>query len=189
MPSGAPSKFAFPSSSVFNSMPPRLCLPFGFTGCMITAALRTGFPLSSFTTTKYSHAVGSSSMPVPIPMIKPLRPTAASSGGYLFIASSDTLVQEVLAVKAGDKPGLKSTAEFKRLAQGIPDKGNQFSYMSAKFGRAVMEIQQQVIAGQAAQNSSPGQMDWLKSFLNPNRATFSYSVGQNTSDGCLTVGN
>jgi hypothetical protein len=128
-------------------------------------------------------------MPVPIPMIKTFRPTAASSGGYLFIASSDTLVQEVLAVKAGDKPGLKSTAEFKRLAQGLPDKGNQFSYMSAKFGRAVMEIQQQVIAGQAAQNSAPGQMDWLKSFLNPNRATFSYSVGQNTSDGCLTVGN
>src|ERR1035437_4726782 len=55
-------------------------------------------------------------MPVPIPMIKTFRPTAASSGGYLFIASSDTLVQEVLAVKAGDKPGLKSTAEFKRLA-------------------------------------------------------------------------
>jgi len=128
-------------------------------------------------------------MPVPVPMIKTLRPTVASSGGYLFVASSDALVQEALAVKTGDKPGLKSTAEFKRLAQGIPDQGNQFSYMSAKFGRTVMEIQKQMIAGQAAKNSSQPQMEWMKSLMNPNRATFSYSVGLNTPDGCLTIGN
>ena len=116
-------------------------------------------------------------MPVPVPLAITLRPTAASSGGYLFIASSDALVQEALDVKAGEKPGLKSTDEFKRLAQGIPDKGNQFSFVSAKFGRAIMEIQKQAIAGQNAQNSSPAQAAWFKSLFRSDNAMFSYSVG------------
>lgn len=128
-------------------------------------------------------------MPVPLPLAISLRPTAASSGGYLFIASSDALVSEALAVKAGDKPGLKSTEEFKRLAQGIPDKGNQFSFVSAKFGRAIMEIQKQAIAGQSQPNSSPAQAAWFKSLFRSDNAMFTYSVGMNTPDGCLTIGN
>jgi hypothetical protein len=128
-------------------------------------------------------------MPVPIPMSINLRPSVASSGGYLFIASSDSLVQDALAVKSGDQPGLKSTAEFKRLSQGIPDTGNQFSYVSAKFGQAVIEIQKQTIAAAAARNAGGPQMDWMNSLMNPNRAAFSYSVGMNTPDGCLTIAN
>jgi hypothetical protein len=126
---------------------------------------------------------------VPLPLAISLRPTAASSGGYLFIASSDALVREVLAVKAGEQPGLKSTAEFKRLSQGIPDQGNQFSYVSPRFGQTMMEIQKQFINGAAAQNGGQPQMEWMKSFMNFNQVAFAYSVGANTPDGCLTVGN
>ena len=128
-------------------------------------------------------------MPLPIPMAIDLRPTAASSGGYLIIASSDSLVREVLDVKAGNRPGLTSTAEFKRLSQQIPDQGNQFYYVSAKFGRAVAMIQQQVIANANSQNPSGAQMDWMKSFIRSDRVTFSYCVGMNTPEGCLTIGN
>jgi hypothetical protein len=128
-------------------------------------------------------------MPVPIPMVMTLRPSVASSGGYLLIASSDSVIQEALAVKAGGEPGLKSTAEFKRLSQGIPDTGNQFSFVSAKFGQAVIEIQKQMITGAAERNGGGPQMDWMNSLMNPNRATFSYSVGMNTPDGCLTIAN
>ena len=46
-----------------------------------------------------------------------------------------------------------------------------------------------MIAGQAAKNSSQPQMEWMKSLMNPDRATFSYSVGLNMPDGCLTIGN
>jgi hypothetical protein len=126
---------------------------------------------------------------VPLPLPIDLRPSAASSGGWLFIASSDAVINKALAVKAGEQPGLKSTAEFKHLSQGIPDTGNQFSYVSPAFGRTVMEIQKQVITAQAAQNSSQPQMAWMNSFFGANRATFCYSVGMNTPDGCLTVGN
>jgi hypothetical protein len=128
-------------------------------------------------------------MLVPLPLPITLRPTTASSGGYLFIASSDALVQEALAVKSGQMPGLKSTDEFKRLSQNIPDKGNQFTFMSARFGQAMFQIQKQAMSASAVQGSSPAQAQWMQSFYRQNRPAFSYSVGMNTEDGCLTVGN
>src|ERR1022692_959387 len=57
-----PSKLVLPSASVLSSRPPRPCLPCVLTGCMITAALRTGLPLSSFRMRKFSTAVGSVSL-------------------------------------------------------------------------------------------------------------------------------
>jgi hypothetical protein len=128
-------------------------------------------------------------MPVPIPMAINLRPTTASSGGYLFIATSDALVEEALAVKSGQKPGLKSTDEFKRLSQNIPDKGNQFTFMSERFGQALFQIQKQAMGASALRGSSPAQAQWMQSLFRRNRAAFSYSVGVNNEDGCLTIGN
>jgi hypothetical protein len=129
-------------------------------------------------------------MPMPLPLPINLAPTAASSGGYLFIASSDALVQEALAVKSGQKHGLKSTAEFKRLSQGIPDKGNQFTFMSELFGKTLSQIQQQAMT--AGMNSTsepkPALTQWMQSLFRQ-RPVFSYSVGVNVPDGCLTVGN
>jgi len=128
-------------------------------------------------------------MPVPIPMAINLRPTTASSGGYLFLATSDALVEEALAVKSGQKPGLKSTDEFKRLSQNIPDKGNQFTFMSERFGQTLFQIQKQAMGASALRGSSPAQAQWMQSLFRRNRAAFSYSVGVNNEDGCLTIGN
>ena len=128
-------------------------------------------------------------MPVPIPMAINLRPTTASSGGYLFIATSDALVEAALAVKSGQKPGLKSTDEFKRLSQNIPDRGNQFTFMSERFGQALFQIQKQAMNVSAKLGSSPAQAQWMQSLYRQNQPVFSYSVGVNTEDGCLTIGN
>ncbi len=127
-------------------------------------------------------------MPVPLPMAIDLRPTAASSGGYLFISSSDSVIQEVLAVKAGQKPGLKSTAEFKRLSQGIPEKGNQFYFVGSSFSQAMMDIEKQTMANANQHNASAAQMNWMQSMFQ-SKPGHSYSVGVNTPEGCLTVGN
>jgi len=125
-------------------------------------------------------------MPVPIPFIGELRPSAASSGGQLFIATSDALIDTALAVKSGQKPGLKTTAEFKQLAQGLPDRGNQFCYLSRRFAQTLGQIQQQAITANA--KTEPQMAQWLQSFFN-SRPAFDYSVGLNTPDGCLTIGN
>jgi hypothetical protein len=125
-------------------------------------------------------------MPVPLPLPIALRPSAASSGGYLFIASSDTLINEALAVKSGQQPGLKSTDEFKHLSQGVPDQGNQFCYMSQRFGETLIKVQQQAMANSA--RNQPQMTQWMQSFMQGHPA-FAYSVGVNTPEGCLTVGN
>jgi general secretion pathway protein G len=125
-------------------------------------------------------------MPVPLPLPITLRPSAASSGGYLFIATSDTLIDDALAVKSGQKSGLKATDEFKHLAQGLPDRGNQFAYVSRRFAQTLVQIQQQVVASNT--KADPNASQWLQSFCR-NRPTFAYSVGINTPEGCLTIGN
>lgn len=129
-------------------------------------------------------------MPVPIPLPINLRPTLATGGGYLFIGSSDALVNQALAVKSGQQPGLKTTAEFKHLSQNIPDQGNQFTYMSELFGRTVTEVQKQVMAAQGANGQSPEQQAWMQSlFSSYSRMAHAYCVGVNTESGYLSVGN
>jgi len=127
-------------------------------------------------------------MPIPLPLPVDLRPTAASSGGYLFISTSDSMVQDVLAVKSGVKPGLKSTPDFARLSQNIPTQGNQFFYMSPSFGRVIVQIQKQSMAS-SAHDASAAQAQWMQSLFHSDRDQFSYSVTQNTPQGWLTTGN
>jgi hypothetical protein len=124
-------------------------------------------------------------MPVPLPLPIQLRPSAASSAGYLFIASSDDLIERALAVKNGKEPGIKSTDEFKRLSRNIPEQGNQFCYVSSLFGQTVADIQKQAMS---TARQRPAQAQWLQSLFQ-NHAAFAYSVGMNTSQGCVTVGN
>lgn len=125
-------------------------------------------------------------MPVPLPLPIQLRPTAASSGGYLFIASSDTMIQDALAVKNGQKPGLKSTDEFKHLSQNVPDQGNQFVFVSHQFAETMYDIQKQIAA--SSTDSQSAQAQWVQSLFQK-RASFAYSVGGNTPEGYLVVGN
>jgi hypothetical protein len=125
-------------------------------------------------------------MPVPLPLPIQLRPSAASSGGYLFIASSDTMIQDALAVKNGQKNGLKSTDEFKHLSQNVPDQGNQFVFVSRRFAETMYDIQKQV-ATNSTDSQSP-QTQWMQSLFQK-RVSFAWSVGANTSDGYLVVGN
>jgi hypothetical protein len=125
-------------------------------------------------------------LPLPLPFVGELRPSTASSGGYLLIATSDSLIDEALAVKAGQKTGLKATAEFKHLAQGIPDRGNNFTFMSERFAKTLLDVQQKAILSES--NKDPKMAQWLKSFFT-SRPAFAYSVGINTPEGCLTIGN
>jgi hypothetical protein len=125
-------------------------------------------------------------MPVPIPFITQLRPSAASSGGYLFIATSDALIDDALAVKSGQQPGLKATDEFKHIAQGLPDHGNQFCYVSPRFAEALMKVQQQAMVSSA--KTQPQMAKWMQSIYHSQPA-FAYSIGINTPEGCLNVGN
>jgi len=128
-------------------------------------------------------------MTIPLPLPIDLRPTAASTGGYLIIASSDNLIGEIAAVQHGDKPGLKSTDEFKHLAKDIPDQGNHFSFVSERLGEVVLDVQKQAMASAGANNSSAAQTQWFQNLLTQHQALCTYSVGASTENGYLIVGN
>ena len=126
-------------------------------------------------------------MPVPLPLPIALRPSIARSGDYLFVATTDSLIQEVLDVKNGKKPGLRTTDEFKTLTRSMPEEGNQFSYVSRKFGETVQKIQQQVMAKNSEDNKAAA--DLMKKFMDAKPASYAYSVSANSDEGWLTVGN
>jgi hypothetical protein len=125
-------------------------------------------------------------VPLPLPLQIQLRPSAASSAGYLLIASDDDLIKSALDVKNGKEPGLKSTGEFKRLSQNLPTEGNHFSYASSLFGLTVIDLQKQIMANSPKQAAA--QTKWMQSLIQ-SHPPIAYSVGMNTSEGCVVVGN
>ena len=126
-------------------------------------------------------------LPIPLPLPLAVRPTWARYGDYLFIATTDTLVQEAVAVKTGKKPGWKSSDEFKKLSQDIPTQGNNFFCLSARFGTAFAELQKQAI--DSSGTLAPAQSAWMQKFFGMNKPSFSYAVGANTPEGWLSVAN
>ena len=121
---------------------------------------------------------------LPIPLPFQVRPSIARSGDYLFIASNDALIQEALAVKSGQRPGLKSTDEFQKMAKDIPDKGNQFTFLSQRFGKTFMEVEKQALAKMPAAQSKV-----LDALMQSNKVAFTYSVAAITDQGWFTVAN
>ncbi len=94
---------------------------------------------------------------IPLPLPISLRPTLARVGDYLILTSSDSLLQEIMAVQSGKKSGYKSTAEFKKLSQGVPAEGNNFSLISGKFGKDVNQAVPGNIERARRRHGRPGQ--------------------------------
>jgi len=125
--------------------------------------------------------------PLPLPLPFQLRPTVAAAEGYLFIANTDAIIQEVLAVKAGQKPGLKSTQEFQRLAKDVPVQGNCFSFTSQRFGQTMVKVVQQAL--QKFADPSGSKAPWQQALLTSQKPAVSYMVAANTDEGWLVVAN
>lgn len=124
-------------------------------------------------------------MPLPIPLT--LRATIASYGDYLFLASNDGLIEDMLAVKNGETEGLKSDTEFVRLSKGVPLTGNSFNYLSARFMKTIEDLQMKTMAsnsGLAGNDNARSFMDKLSTLRGSPSA---YTVGRSTQDGWLTI--
>jgi hypothetical protein len=114
---------------------------------------------------------------VPIPIGIDLRPSIARSGDYLLLATSDTLVLDILAVKSGKAKGYKETDDFKKLSQGIPSAGNNFSLVTGAFGNTMSHLREQP------------SMKGMGQVFNSATNTYSYSVGVNGPDGWEAFAN
>src|SRR5262249_39296685 len=83
------------------------------------------------------------------------------------------------------KPGLKSTDEFRRLAADVPEQGNQFSFLSQRLGQSIVQLQRQAL--QMAPNAA--KTEWLQTLLAPSHRPFSYTVGAQNEHSYLSVRN
>lgn len=124
-------------------------------------------------------------MPLPIPLPMELKLTVATSGDYLFVASSPQLVRDALAVRAGKLPGLRQTAEAKDLLQYLPTAGNQFSFVSRRFTGLVLDLQQRVI--EMTGQGSGRRMELFQKLLGSKGPDYGMSVAAHTETGWLSV--
>lgn len=78
------------------------------------------------------------SLPIPLGF---LRPAIGWKQGQLILASNDAVIREMMAVKAGKKPGLAASAGFQKLRSGMPETGCKFSYASPVFFDTMNRLQ------------------------------------------------
>jgi hypothetical protein len=120
-------------------------------------------------------------MNIPLPLPLDLHPSIARSGDYLLLGTSDAVVQEIVAVKSGQKKGFKASDEFKRLSQGMPESANNFSILTPAFGQLMTQIQGQILSQN--KSMSPGQGAALRKMFAGNTNATAYSVGVNGPEG------
>jgi hypothetical protein len=125
-------------------------------------------------------------MTLPIPLPIEVRPTLARTGDYMILASSDSLVQELAAVKGGKK-GFKSTEQFKRLSKGVPMEGNSFVYVSDTISKTIHEIQQKAIA--MSGKVDPAQAAAMQKMFASASPSMGFAVSANGDEGWIAVGN
>ena len=128
------------------------------------------------------RAVG---IPVPIPIY--VKPSMARLGDYLIFSTSDLLVEEMAAVRSGQKKGFKATDSFKRMSRDIPMQGNSFTLVDRRFSETMTEVQKQNLAQNARLNSQQG--DWLNGLLAKGAARSSFMVAATTDEGREVAGN
>jgi hypothetical protein len=124
-------------------------------------------------------------MPLPIPLPMELKLTVASTGDYLIIATGPTLVREALAVRAGERPGLRQSAEAQELLKYLPTEGNQFGYASKRFSTAVLQVQRRLM--DAAGKSNQREQELFQTFFLEQEPSYGMSVSAHTATGWQSV--
>jgi len=124
-------------------------------------------------------------LPVPLPVPLSFRPTLVRNGEHLMLTSTDRLAGMILEVQEGKQPGLKTSAEFQRLARGMPSEGNQFSFVSSRLAAAIGKFQEAMLASAPPEQQEPARL--LQRLLNADTFPQSYAVAANTAEGWVTV--
>jgi hypothetical protein len=116
-------------------------------------------------------------------------PSIAQSGEYFFLSTSGKLIEQALAAKSGAAPGLKSRDEFKKLAQGVPDQGNSFLFMSQKAAETISGLLQTRLGASSPAGLGSGQAQLLTGIFGASNTFGAYRVSANTEEGWLSIGN
>jgi hypothetical protein len=118
-----------------------------------------------------------------------MRPSIAQSGKYFFLSSSDRLIEQALAAKAGTTSGLRSRDEFKMLSQGIPEQGNSFLFTSHRATAMLSQLLQTRMGAASPAGFDGIQTQLLMGMFGASSSYGAYRVSANTDEGWLSVGN
>jgi hypothetical protein len=110
-----------------------------------------------------------------------LTPTLARYGDYVILSSSDTLVRGIVEANTGKSQGIKTSAEFKALSAGMPDKGNSAVYIGKRFQSTVAELQTRYNESQPTVDEPTRRI--LASLSRLSSEIASYKVSGTTADG------
>jgi hypothetical protein len=128
------------------------------------------------------------SVPAPDELPFPLRPTVGRAGDYLWLASHDRAFERVVKARAeGSQGGLKGTAEFRRLARGLPEQGNSFAFVSQRFTEALWRLQEAALEQTLKPAGGTVSMAWFRSLMGLGVAPSTYAVGVCEADGMQSV--
>jgi hypothetical protein len=112
----------------------------------------------------------------------------ATTDGLLLLGTSQEIVQDALAARAGTAPGLTSTPEFKKISRGVPMDANSFSFVSEAFGRVYMDVQMKAMEASGQNEIIP--VEYFRQMMEMfSRPSSSFGVFQNTDEGWLWTGN
>lgn len=125
-------------------------------------------------------------LPQPLPIPVAFRPSIARAGEYLWIASHDDLLKQMVRVKAGKTPSLRSSEEYQFLTKNLPANGNQFSFTSDEADAIPMTLQQAFIDIAGRQGEGPPRA-LIEKLFNTNRRLGGASVGTVGAEGWLGV--
>jgi hypothetical protein len=121
-----------------------------------------------------------------LPMPVTLAPMIVQRDNLLIFATSGKIVDDIFACRDGAK-GLLAADEFKKLLVYMPEKGDGFSFLSAKIFNIITDIQEKASA--AASEEAKSSFDALKRLnLFPKDLSF-YNVIQNTDEGFVFSSN
>ena len=126
---------------------------------------------------------------VPVPPMAPfpLEPVVARVGDTLWITSTKALFDQMLAIQTGNAPNLKSTAEFQRLARGLPTQGNSWAFVGQRFGETLGHVQTAFWRQAAGGDMTPASLQGFEKVFGLAATQSSYGVGWQDPDGAQSV--
>lgn len=120
------------------------------------------------------------SIPVPLPFAF-VRPAVAWQKDTLILSSNGALIREMFEVKAGKKPGLAASAEFKKASADLPSPACQFKVIAPIFQKTLHDFQVASLAQQP--NASPEMQQFMQMLVSSASPNWMCGVVQNTPEG------
>jgi len=108
------------------------------------------------------------------------------------VATSDTLVQQIVDVRGGNQAGLRASTTFQQLAAGMDLQGNGFGYVDKSLGELMFKVQRALIEMQTGMSGNSGApelaiVSWVQGLMRSMVLVEEFSTSANTAEGWKVV--